>query len=324
MVTKSLRRSGFTLIELLVVIAIIAVLIALLLPAVQQAREAARRTQCKNNLKQIGLSLHNYHDVHLVFPPGGVAASNHNGTVWNAILPQADQAPLYNKLQFVNGWSWMTQPAPGSINFTTLSGVKIPYHTCPSSPLPDTQTQTVGGVGTIVLQNNSYVPIAGSDIVAGTTYQDAGAPQNGFSSNGGVFYQGSKSSFRDMTDGSSNIIVIGEISDWGKDASNNNVEIRTSADGGGGTWIGSPNPWNSGDNRCYNLNVIRYAPNIRPSSTLNGVGTAYCNSPMVSAHTGGFQALIGDGTVRFISNNIDLATLKYLALRADGNVVGEY
>jgi hypothetical protein len=297
-----------------------------LLPAVQQAREAARRTQCKNNLKQIGLSLHNYHDIHLVFPPGGVAAGNHNGTVWSAILPQADQAPLYNNLQFINGWSWLTQPAPGSVNFTVLNGVKIPYHTCPSSPLPDTQTHTVAGVGTgtITFQNNSYVPIAGSDVAAASSFTNAGQPQVGISSNGGAFYQRSKVSFRDMTDGSSNAVVIGEISDWGKDGANANVEIRTSADGGGGTWIGSPNDWNSGDTRCYNLNTVRWAPGVRPSSTLNGVGTSNCNSPLLSAHTGGFQALLGDGTVRFISNNIDLVTLKYLCNVADGNVVGEF
>ena len=99
MVTK--RQKGFTLIELLVVIAIIAVLIALLLPAVQQAREAARRTQCKNNLKQIGLALHNYHDTFSQFPSGfGVTARNSSGgerwghSQWVTLLPYVDQAPL--------------------------------------------------------------------------------------------------------------------------------------------------------------------------------------------------------------------------------------
>ncbi len=307
------RSKGFTLIELLVVIAIIAVLIALLLPAVQQAREAARRTQCKNNLKQIGLALHNYHDINLVFPTGAVGGG-HDTNIWTSILPQADQAPLFNRVQFVAGWSWLTQPAPGSPNATLFSGVKIPFHTCPSSPLPE----MVGNY-----QANSYVPIAGSDIVAANTATPVAA--NGIASNGGVFFQYSKIGFRDMTDGTSNIIVIGEISDWGKDAANANVEVRSSADGGGATWIGAPYAYNSGDNRCFNLNTIRYAPGVRPSSTLNGVGYAgYCNAPMLSAHTGGFQALLGDGTVRFISNNVNLDTLKYLANRADGNVVGEF
>ena len=109
------KKKGFTLIELLVVIAIIAILIALLLPAVQQAREAARRTQCKNNLKQVGLALHNYHDVALSFPIGSNASNtNSNGdghwgvSWWARILPYADQAPLYNTLQFEGnhpGWT---------------------------------------------------------------------------------------------------------------------------------------------------------------------------------------------------------------------------
>jgi Protein of unknown function (DUF1559) len=146
----------------------------------------------------------------------------------------------------------------------------------------------------------------------------------GVSSNGGTFFVRSKISFRDMTDGSSNLLVIGEASDWGKDGSNNNVDIRQSADGGGGTWIGHWTDWNNNDNRCYNFNTIRYAPNTRPASTLNGVGNATCNTPMMSAHTGGFQALLGDGTVRFVSSNIDIMTLKNLAQRADGNVIGEW
>lgn len=116
------KRRGFTLIELLVVIAIIAVLIALLLPAVQQAREAARRTQCKNNLKQIGLAMHNYHDVHLKFPSGGARVNfDPNGaghSCWIAILPFADLAPLYNQWDFNlpgEGDAYWGAAAPNSV-----------------------------------------------------------------------------------------------------------------------------------------------------------------------------------------------------------------
>lgn len=137
-----MRRRGFTLIELLVVIAIIAILIALLLPAVQQAREAARRTQCKNNLKQMGLALHNYHDNYQFFPNGNVASSAGGwGLSWYArILPFVDQAPLYNQLTFSgtqHGWAWNdpTNNPEGVQNGTAFSRVTLSFVICPSSPL---------------------------------------------------------------------------------------------------------------------------------------------------------------------------------------------
>ena len=133
------RRSGFTLIELLVVIAIIAVLIALLLPAVQQAREAARRSQCKNNLKQIGLGLANYHDTSLMFP-GGEPLGGGGGWVhshWIGLLPYMEQTAIFKKWTFNgNDEGWVCAGGANSIqNRAAVQGVKLPFLLCPSSPL---------------------------------------------------------------------------------------------------------------------------------------------------------------------------------------------
>ena len=151
-----MRRSGirgFTLIELLVVIAIIAILIALLLPAVQQAREAARRTQCKNNLKQIGLAMHNYHDVYLGFPPGymntapyhangnGPISGNYSQWVWGAmILPYIDQAPLYSRLQVGDIRLADALTAGGPYDSTDLLATPLTAFMCPSDVGPATNS----------------------------------------------------------------------------------------------------------------------------------------------------------------------------------------
>ena len=177
------QRRGFTLIELLVVIAIIAVLIALLLPAVQQAREAARRSQCKNNLKQIGLALHNYHDTHRIFPIGNLSLRGF--TAQDYILPYIDQAPLYNQFNFsITDWCF-------NIGAGTLYATKIPAYGCPSDPL---SLSVYGG--------NQY--LEGSYFgVIGTTDSN----QNGmlYSS-----LSGTPTRMRDVTDGTSNTLLLGE------------------------------------------------------------------------------------------------------------------
>src|SRR5712691_11493763 len=132
------RRSAFTLIELLVVIASIAILIALLLPAVQQAREAARKSQCKNNLKQMGLGMANYHDTYLMFPSGNqIAGTNWIASQWVSVLPFMESAALFKQWSFIGpdpGWV-----CAGSVenlkNRAAASGVKLPWLLCPSSPL---------------------------------------------------------------------------------------------------------------------------------------------------------------------------------------------
>ena len=310
-VAKSPRSVGFTLIELLVVIAIIAVLIALLLPAVQQAREAARRSQCKNNLKQIGLAMHNYHDTANRFPPGSYVPG-HSTNAWASILPYADQAPLYSKLVFNQGWSWIGQSGGGP-NAVAVDGVKIPYMICPSSPLPDTYKDNGGNNRTLAAP--SYVMIGGAISDPSTFTGSAGLV-----SIGGIFFQNSSIGFRDITDGTTNVMMISETSNFAKNSAGTPVDIR-SGDSGGGMWIGDPNTWNSGDARCYNRTVIRYAFNSGASQA--NVGGSQCNSPLNSAHVGGVHALLCDGSVRFLSDNANIATMMNLALRSDGNVLGE-
>ena len=154
---KRMKSLGFTLIELLVVIAIIAVLIALLLPAVQQAREAARRSQCKNNLKQMGLALHNYHDAFSVFPPGGTTcnpcsaySSANNGHLMTAdILPYMDQVAIYNKLNWrVPGYAYYTGVQDAAHEAALLT--KIPAYICPSSTTKTLYQYATSGPGLVL------------------------------------------------------------------------------------------------------------------------------------------------------------------------------
>src|SRR6266478_4444639 len=166
-ISKERWRRGFTLIELLVVIAIIAVLVALLLPAVQQAREAARRSQCKNNLKQYGLALHNYHEIYTYFPVGGVQNWNNwgngPGVGWQArILPQIDQAPLYNQLNMnslVDQCQTVIPPGP-----TQFRGIIVPYMLCPADSQPlNPRWNDWGGDHNTDASNGNYCGSLGSE-----------------------------------------------------------------------------------------------------------------------------------------------------------------
>ncbi|WP_437228457.1 DUF1559 domain-containing protein [Planctomicrobium sp. SH661] len=327
------RRSGFTLIELLVVIAIIAVLIALLLPAVQQAREAARRSQCNNNLKQIGLALHNYHDLHRVFPPGAACgqfdpsqSDRYGFSFWIGLLPLIDQAPVFNKLTYNHGYGLIgTDPS----NSAALNGVFPPYMSCPSSPLP---RRYIGGE---VLQTPSGVALAAYVGIMGNA--DLLTSSNGFGiySSSGILHPGSRVNFRDITDGTSNTMIIGEQSEFSADGQD---VLRSGAKYG--AWLGAQRPNYPGIDNTYwpatgaqgaafNLSAVRYAINYRPLASVTADGTlglnfAGANNPIISAHTGGAFVLLADGHTRFLSASTDLQLVKNLAAKSDGNVIGEY
>ena len=322
------RRFGFTLIELLVVIAIIAILIALLLPAVQQAREAARRTQCRNNLKQIGIALHNYHDTFLVFPPGimrplpWVANTNDQPSVhWDCmLLPYMDQAPLYNQISFSNVYNLsLSWPGAGVAGITT----PIPGLRCPSSadPLTVNQTPAAPVTNTAVLSRpvGSYgasasgtvgSPAAGGAPTESQQHLDDGCYPCTNARYNGVMFAGSRIGIRDMTDGASNTVCVGE---WhqGPGPANNNyphymVGDVKAADSAGRTIGSTGMPFNF--------------------QRINGVAQTaqQQRACFASYHVGGVHLLIGDGTVRFASDNIDAAVRQAIGTRAGGETVNEF
>lgn len=309
------RRRGFTLIELLVVIAIIAVLIALLLPAVQQAREAARRTQCKNNMKQLGLALHNYHDTYDQFPLGVVYKIN-----WRvSILPMLDQAPAYNQLSFVTG---AFDGNNTDVNTPILKNWKLAAFVCPSSPLES--NPNYGGWNPNRYQGHHYAAVGGAN--------NAGSGNclnfYGVLCDNGPMEINRRHGLSDITDGSSNVMLVAEQSNkvkWTGSASWEFTDGKTQGVGGmRGGWGGPQNTDVSTSqygSTAAGMSMVQYGPNASCGDFF-GCGVVYCASNnLASAHTGGIHTLMADGSVRFISDNIDLTTFKRAAMRADGNPI---
>ena len=261
------RKSGFTLIELLVVIAIIAILVALLLPAVQQAREAARRSSCKNNLKQIGLALHNYHDTHNVFPPGSVGVNI--TSTFAFILPYMEQSALYDLWNF-------NRPMDHADNGPARGGVVDGYF-CPSR-------SRTGNRDT----NNPPQACGDYATSVGTANINTSNPNNWV----GMFNQNSNTKMRDLTDGTSNTIAVGEK--------------RTAQQ----SLMSPVFRWGWHASRGMNTRMNVHATTWNDDWANFG-----------SEHKGGAQFLFADGAVHFVSENIDFDLYRNLGNRADGNVV---
>jgi prepilin-type N-terminal cleavage/methylation domain-containing protein/prepilin-type processing-associated H-X9-DG protein len=329
------RRTAFTLIELLVVIAIIAVLIGLLLPAVQQVRDAAARTQCQNNLKQLGLALQSYHEDYGKFPPGSVTCPTSTGyghTYWILLLPYLEQDALYQHLdltgkssghQYVStGMVISNDPSRNQYNIPILNGFLLSLGKCPASPFKPFN-ELVAGSGNMVF-NVDYAGIAGS-VNHPSTYiaSDHGVAKISF---GGVLPPKIAVSISDITDGTTSTIAIGEQSDFCRNASGATADCRSAA--GVGFSLGIRNgsatiPYPAGgDSRAFNLTSIRYA--ISKDSTLANTGIEG-NSPLQSAHVGGLvNTLFADGSVQSLNPSINISVLMNLADRDDGQVIGTY
>lgn len=318
--TNRMRRArtfGFTLIELLVVIAIIAVLIALLLPAVQQAREAARRSQCKNNLKQVGLAFHNYHEALSCFPlSSSGAVSKPNWRVF--ILPYLDQAPLYNKLN-MNESFLATQYANGTGVNNVLAKLYLPVYNCPSTTLPTNNTAvTNNGNGG---QTHCYEGVSGATPdPAGRTNVCGAGSYGSIYCNNGITVPNLKTGMKDVIDGSSNTILVAEQS-----GTVNMQDLRNNYYGG---WSGAGAAIPPADTHWgAATTAIRYPINYNFSSGGAPAGadqTWEGNTIINSFHVGGTHALLGDGAVRFLSQNMDFNLLKAIACKDDGVVVGDF
>lgn len=338
--SRSTHRAAFTLIELLVVIAIIAVLIALLLPAVQQAREAARRTQCRNNFKQIGLALHNYHDAHRIFPPGETSNITDDPLYGHGpgvdLLPYIDQANIYNLFNFkgsptTGGSTWVCCGGDQDLNHNKAITTIIATYLCPSSSAAKTANYAnfPGKAPYPILNAQAiweYHPVMGS-INKPSPCPPSRGDVNEIKSIGGIFLSNGNIGIHDVKDGTSNTMAFIEFSDAnpsGEGYSPYNSHHDETIPWAMGYFY--DNCTGRGGDYAYGLRVIAHPPNSRfyrnySWQRIPPIVHTHTQAAAKSPHIGGVFSLFGDGSVHFISNSIDFNTYKNLADRNDGNAV---
>jgi prepilin-type N-terminal cleavage/methylation domain-containing protein len=340
------HRRGFSLIELLVVVAILAVLVALLVPAVQKARETANRTRCLNNVKQLGIALHNYAHTHQGFPPGCTPSpKKHNATdydyghSWMAlILPFTDQTSLFDTLDLAGQYYTTTglvyaNPNPSgnnsnAYNGNILAGLDLKIYFCPSSPLPRFTLKNLSPPGPLGVLSPTYTAVGGA--VDHPSTLDRDATTNIHNAIGKLSYGGIMTLHHDpedkpraiaeVIDGTSCTLLVAEQSDWC--VANNGAKKNCRSDYGHGFTMGP----RSNEHRNWNTTSVRYAINNKAWNQ-TGVGDDLygCNRPIQSVHPGGAHGLLGDGSARFLHESMPLQVLYDLSNRDDGHVVpGNY
>lgn len=323
----AMKRTGFTLVELLVVIAIIGILVSLLLPAVQMAREAARRTQCLNHQKQIALGLHNFHDTYGTFPP--ILTTGHDGPTYSTqhnwitnTLPYIEQLPTWNQVSFprlpIDDPYYTTSNVDNSAlgnavdqNNLPASRLWVSLFICPSDPVGNVrQPESLGGRAP-----TNYVGNQGSD--------------PSFTSGDGIFYRNSNIRFGDIADGSSQTFLIGETlrGDYNLGTLRDNyVGIRNVSDARniatcqtlmpnfsdrGGAWIGG---------QALNSTFVTSRPPNNRLIDCWGPSFGFTSFSVRSFHPGGVNMALGDGSVRFVSSNVNAVVFMTMGSRAGGEV----
>ena len=330
-------RPAFTLIELLVVIAIIAILIGLLLPAVQKVREAADRSKCQNNLKQIGVALHVHNDALNRLPPGcandmppfGTAGSRTYGASFMVyILPYIEQEPLFRKWDLTGGSGW-GNAVTNAINIPAIS-----VYTCPASPMPAlcqspfNQPRSASSYAGIAGSARNFLGFTEARVNSGGG--GTGCCNGGPVSGGGTMIALGQIGIRGIKDGTSNTLLVGEISDFLTRLDGTQADWRPSLHGFsmGCNANGTPPAWtDTGDRRGFNTTSILYGINQKDGWP-NGSGdctTGVClnngsSHPLTSAHPGGVNVLMADGGVKFLIDSTNIDVLSALATRDDRKV----